>query len=242
MDLIYCRGGTKQHTDIVLDHGWLYGIRSDYTPYHDSIAFLDINFEAGKLAWPAHEQRAQELKPTLTMIPDWFAEYTFDELFAMHQRLSDAGLSTLWTPKQHGIIDQIPDSAVLGVSVPTPQYAGFLPRPAEAAGRRLHMLGGEPDAVRYLRDVVYRDAVTVSADMSSFVRMAFVGRYWCDDAETWIQTANDYSNDDLIAMSAQNIIRYMAKPHVKFNFRRMPLRRIFWSLHDVSVQQLELAI
>lgn len=240
MELIFCRGGTKEHTPIVLGAGWRYGLRSDYVAYHDDVFFLDINYQKGREAWHAHEQRALELHPTLTMIPDWEKQYSYDELYAMHKRLNSAGLQTMWIPKQEHIVSRIPADSIVGISVPT-RHGAFLPAPKEVIGRKLHLLGGDPDALRYLIDVVYPQSEVYSIDTSYFVGMAFNGRYWSANDGKWIQTKNQYSNKKLIERSANNIRDYLHAQTVQaFNMRRKPIRRIWNWIHGVKTNQLEL--
>lgn len=243
MELIYCRGGDKQYTKTVLDMGWSYGLRSDYVSYADDVMFLDIHYQLGRSAWSHHIERALELRPKLTMIPDWESEYTHAELFALHEQLANAGLQTMWTPKQHGIVEQIPDESVIGVSVPT-RHGSFLPCADAVAGKRLHMLGGDPDAIRYLMDKVYFDSVIYSIDTSYFVRKAFNGQYWSSTLGKWIQLRNnEFSNADLIILSAIGIKEYLLADTVpEFNMSRAPIKRIWNTLNDVNTIQLELAI
>ena len=238
--LIFCRGGTKRHTPLVLSCGWLYGLRSDATMYHDNVAFLDIHYQKGRSAWEQHIERALILRPDLTMIPDFEEQYTFEELYCLHDRLSQAGLKTMWTPKHHKITRDIPPESVIGVSVPT-EHGSFVPKPKDVIGRKLHLLGGEPDAMRYLIDNVYQESEVNSVDMSSFVRKAFKGQYWSRSGY-WVQTHKQFSNEQLIVMSALAIRDYMSYSKVKFNMKRKPILRIWQALNGVKTNQLELVI
>jgi hypothetical protein len=237
MDIIYCRGGDKQYKDVTR-FGWHYGIRSDTVAYSD-VYFLDFDFEQRFNAayWKKHEARAYELRPALTMIPDWFEDISYDDLLALHNRLSSAGLQTMWTPKQHGVIDRIPEAAVIGISVPT-TYAGFLPCPAAVRGRKLHLLGGHPDHQKYLIKRVYQQSQVASVDGNVLAREALRGKYWSLDGR-WMQTPrHSWTSRMLRQMSARNIREYLKSAYLKFNPRRIKLIR--WTLLGIAYRQLEL--
>lgn len=241
--IIYCRGGTKDHTPLVLNTGWQYGLRSDYIPYHDDIAFLDIDYEKGKAAWEYHIQRALEWRPELTMIPDFEEQYSYHELERLHMRLTREGLRTMWTPKFHGCVKDLPEEVVVGVSVPT-EHGAFLPRPEDVKGRRLHFLGGDPDAIRYLMDTAYHESIVYSIDTSYFTAQAMkFGKYWSRDGH-WTQTENwTYSNNQLIVLSALSIRDYLLADRVPpFNMRREPILRCWRKLNDIADNQLRLPI
>lgn len=240
--IIYCRGGTKAHTPLVLNTGWQYGMRSDYKPYHDDIAFLDINYQKGKSIWEFHIQRALVLRPALTMIPDWEEQYSYHELAKIHNRLTSDGLRTMWTPKFHSCVKDVPADAVVGVSVPT-KHGAFLPRPEDVSGRRLHFLGGDPDAIRYLMDTVYHQSIAHSIDSSYFTAKAMLGQYWSRGGY-WVQTEpRTYSNNQLIVLSALSIRDYLLADSVPpFNMAREPIKRCWRKLNGVADNQLSLAI
>lgn len=233
MKLFFVRGGTYDYLDVTR-FGWLYGIRSDYTAC-DTVHFLDFNFERRYdfAYWQRHEQRALELRPMLTMIPDWFADTSEDWLFGLHERLTNAGLRTMWTPKQHGITHRIPADAVIGVSVPT-SYAGFLPKPQEVIGRELHLLGGHPDHQKYLTHQIYPLSKVVSVDGNALAPQAFLGKYWSQDGK-WIQTHKTWTTRMLRQQSARNIRDYLASNTMHFNKRRM--RLIHMVLMDIAYVQ-----
>lgn len=233
MDLIYCRGGDKTYTDVT-SYGWRYGTRSDYVAY-DTVHFLDFDFDRRyDLAyWQRHEERAYELRPALTMIPDWFADTPEDRLFGLYERLTAAGLRTMWTPKQHGIVHRIPDNAVIGVSVPT-DYAGFLPKPQEVIGRELHLLGGHADHQKYLIDKIYPLSNVVSADGNTLAQQAQWGKYWSLDGK-WTQTHKTWTTRMLRMQSARNIRDYLVSDNPHFNKRRMKL--IHMVLMDIAYMQ-----
>lgn len=223
MRWIFCRGGWRTHLQVVLKAGWEYGFRSDYTPYHDKVAFIDFPFHKGDEAIGRHLTRVMRYKPSLAMVQDWEAHIEYDSLILQHQVITSDG-TAIWTPKQHGVVHRIPSEAVIGVSVPTPEYAGFLPNPKEVGSRPVHLLGGEPDAQRYLMDVYN----VQSLDMNSFVRMAGYGRYWNKDR--WVQTKREFSTGQLIEKSAVGILDYLRGKYPPFyNKRRKALQRI-WSI------------
>ena len=142
IDLIYCAGGNKRFAQIAIEHGFLYGSRSDDKPYFP-VDFVDINYKQGRAAWPNHLAFVREHRPKYAVAPDLMAIEDLGDVLAEAERLAAWAQTVIVVPKVHGIMASIPSEFAIGYSVPT-SYGGTELWIGEFVGRRVHLLGGSP--------------------------------------------------------------------------------------------------
>jgi hypothetical protein len=142
--------------------------------------------------------------------------------------LVDLGVRPMCCPKFTGATYDIPAGVIIAISVPT-DYAGFLPDPAEIAGRELHFLGGHPDQFVLLRQK-YRQSQLMSCDCSAIFQKAQFGAFWSARRNTWRYVKNRFSTHALTRMSARTVHRYMDNPPKLFIRDRARLNRVGFQL------------
>lgn len=221
-DIIACRGGKANVPELLNRCGWLYGTRHDYKP-HAQPYMLDINWE--RYDWSDYIAKVRAWKPTLAMVPDYFASTPKSLLLEQIAEVQEAGaIRVMVCPKFSGAAEDIPDDLLIAVSVPT-AYAGFLPAPSELRGRRLHLLGGHPDAQAAITTKRYTESEVVSVDGNVMFHKAALGSYWSVDTGNWFDVRNQgFPTDDLIALSGNNIRRYLKSPPTLFSPRARILK------------------
>jgi hypothetical protein len=198
---------------------WEYGSRSDCAIY-DWPYFIDINWK--KYNWMNHWLSVKKHQPVMAMVADYLAPSTAKCMSRQVEHISYLGVRPLVCPKFHGAVADIPQNCVVAISVPT-GYAGFLPLPDEVGGRQVHLLGGHPDQIAYLKQV-YRQSEVISVDCSVMFLKAEYGAYWDAARGDWIYTARgSMPTDDLVEQSCLEIARYLSCP---FDRRRANARRI----------------
>lgn len=234
MVICYCRGGDKTALEIWAKTPMKKGLRSDYTPYSNGDEdegwyFLDWDF-ATPTGWPRHEQLARTLQPSLVMIPDYFDRAELPTRQLQDHHIRQLGLTVMWTPKFDGALDDIPEDAVIGISVPT-TYAGYLPPPEQVAGRRLHLLGGHPDHQAYLMREVYYNSVIASVDGNVAGYKAALGQYWSLRRQCWAHAPKHRFDTAVLAVySARQICRYLFGRQSEWQFNPRRLKKIHKAL------------
>jgi hypothetical protein len=198
--------------------GMAYGIRHDYTPYAP-VHMLDFNFKRYERLGPDQKtayfaeylSKVEAYKPALAMVPDYFATTPKTVMLAQADAVKAAGARDVMVcPKWHGAVADIPAWCIVAISVPAESYAGFLPQSHEVIGRRLHLLGGQPDQQLYLTRVRYKQAHVISADGNKLALKAAKGQWWSARQADWIQAPHRrYPTIVLKMASAINIVRYL---------------------------------
>lgn len=218
---IGCRGGDAAAPDLLARCGWLYGTRHDYTPYAQPY-MLDINWEA--YDWADYVSKVAAWKPTLAMVPDYFASTPKSRLLEQIEEVRAAGaVQVMVCPKFLGAVENIPDDVIIAISVPT-DYAGFLPLPQEVEGRRLHLLGGQPDAQAAVMTKRYPKSQVVSIDHNTMFLKAGLGAHWSAAKGDWIDVRGQHTTADLVILSGKNIRQYLAKPPKRFKANERVLK------------------
>ena len=207
MEIIYCRGGSKNAPVVSEQSGMAYGVRHDYTAYA-KVFFVDINWK--RYTWSKYLEKVRALRPVMAMTPDYESPSQRRTLYACIRDLKSAGVERIMVcPKFTGAIAHIPKFCIVALSAPAPTYASFLPDLRECVGRRVHLLGSNPktqiDLIRKLRGV---DADVISVDGNYLSRKAANGSYfkhgrWVDVRGQGVPT------ESLEIESARNILRYL---------------------------------
>ena len=108
--------------------------------------------------------------------------YPLEKILDWAEEVGEYAENVILIPK-YDCIDQIPEKFMLGYSIPTSH--GRTPLPVEAFyGRRVHLLGGSPDAqIQYWSQL--RDEV-VSLDNNYILKMAVFGQAWTPQGRTGV--------------------------------------------------------
>lgn len=152
IDLIFCAGRAADYSRIAHQHGFMLGTRTDYQ-FDESlpIHFADNHYH--NVDWDAHlneiigytERLGHKLK--YATVPDLSNKEVFeaDIIRALEQteKLKPYCEVVYIVPKLTGQIPMIPPEYPLACSVPT-KYGGHLYFLWELAGRKIHLLGGDP--------------------------------------------------------------------------------------------------
>lgn len=223
MIVVYCRGGDKFAPKLCADSGMAYGTRHDYTPYMEPVYMLDINWEAYN--WFDYLSKVERYKPAIAMVPDYEHPHQRGRLMEQIEEVKAAGAgAVMCCPKFLGAVADIPSDCILAISVPT-KYAGFLPDASEVEGRKLHLLGGQPDQQLYIIRKLYQRAQVVSVDGNKLALKAQLGQWWSARRANWVQTApNQYSNQVLMLQSARRIMDYFSNPRSFYRWTRPVLK------------------
>lgn len=200
MKLIFCAGNNKQHAEIAIKHGWLYGIRHDHVAYFKP-HFIDINWK--HYDWNEYLEIIRKHRPEMAMVPD-YEKPDKEGLLEKIAQMKEAGANdVLVCPKFVGAVDDIPDWCIVAISVPS-SYAGFLPNPERMTGRKVHFLGGTPTAqMEMYRKYTAYGATVLSIDCNSFLKASHNGTYW--EAGKWRNEGKRIDNIEAFTMSINNI-------------------------------------
>ena len=203
-DVIYCAGGNKRLAAIARDAGMLYGTRHDDTPAFKPY-MMDINWK--RYDWRDYLRKVEEWRPVMAMVPDYETPEHRGRMVAMARQLVERGVERVMVcPKFPGAVDHIPDWCLVAVSVPT-KYAGFLPDPSELRGRRVHLLGGSPQAqMRLTREYTGRGITVSSVDGNSWQGHAQHGVLWVRGRWVTMRPTERLELGEKAAISAMNIM------------------------------------
>jgi hypothetical protein len=206
MKLILVRGGDKTAPIIAKESGWLYGSRNDYSLYSEEVYMLDIHWT--NYDWPKYIELVKRIKPTVAMVADYEKPSQRAELYRQIRELKPLVQQVMVCPKFDGAIAHIPSFCIIAVSIPT-SYAGFLPAMSELTGRKVHLLGGNPQKqADFIRKANGVKAEIVSLDANYHVRKAGLGQFW--QHGKWNQTrGKQWSNTDLAIVSGRNLKTYL---------------------------------
>ena len=209
MEVVYVRGGDKTAPKVARMSGMSYGTRHDYKAY-DAVYMLDIHWR--DYDWAEYVAILAKHKPVLAMVADYEFPSQRETMLTQVADLRRIAIErVMCCPKFVGAIADIPDDVILALSVPT-VYAGFLPFPGEVGNRKVHLLGGTPDAQAYCIYHKYPRADVVSVDGNALALKAGYGQYWSVRGK-WIQApARRFKTELLMIYSARNIVKYLSKP------------------------------
>lgn len=203
---IHCQGNNRKVPMWANKAGMAYGTR------HDNAArawpfMLDINWK--KVVWPDYLAKVQALRPVMAMAQDYEHPSQRDRMLSQVADLRALGVLRIAVcPKFDGAIADIPADCLVAVSVPS-SYAGFVPQYDELTGRKVHLLGGNPNAQV---DLITRlGGAVVSADYNVHERNAQNGMIF--DYGRWVHRSPiarktaDYDNQ--VPYSGGNIRRHL---------------------------------
>jgi hypothetical protein len=187
IDLIYTSGDNAILASMTQASNWLVGMRSDkYATL--PIEFLDIDYK--KPDFKRHVLMAEQHRPTYAIVPDLDERATSqqDVMRALRQidRLSLYCETVYLVPKLSKQLTLIPLDIPIAYSLPSSngaaQYGVW-----KLAGRRIHLLGGNPhEQMRLYRLAEQYGYQVISADGNMAQKMAFqFGKYW--EASTWMK-------------------------------------------------------
>lgn len=118
MDVIYCAGGGKVLAEIALAEGFLYGARSDdIRPEPRCNGLIDINWK--EYDWVEHVKAVKQHKPKYAVVPDITRIVDYNLAIEYAEEMEDYCGYVIIVPKIPGIIKNIPQKYVIGVSIPT---------------------------------------------------------------------------------------------------------------------------
>lgn len=223
--LIGCRGNDPEAPRLLRLEKWLYGFRSDATAYAKP-HFIDINWE--DYVWSDHLAIVRNWQPEIAMVADYETPDRKKEMLAQVKDIRTAKVQPMVCPKFSGGAADIPTDCIIAVSVPT-AYAGFLPEPAEVAGRELHLLGGHPDQFVLLMRY-YSKSEVISIDCSAIFQKAQFGAFWSAKRNTWRYIKHRFSTHTLIRMSCRTVRRYLNTPPRFFHKQRQRLSAVGFEL------------
>jgi len=170
-------------SSLALNFGWLPGAR--YTNLRDvrkfeRLYFLDIDWK--NYDYLKHLQVAKDTRPMITVARDIVNLDDLDRVLDEALELSNWADRVIVVPKDVRLMpmlpDAIPDTFVLGYSVPT-RYGDTELDPAFFAGRDVHLLGGHPAKQRALANQLR----VISIDCNRFTLDATFGDFF--DGETF---------------------------------------------------------
>jgi len=156
------------------------------------VAFVDNDFKAYDHA--VHLAAVKEYRPKYATVRDvmtkaqcesaGIAYYPLEQILDWASELAQFASNVIVVPK-YDCLDRIPEDRMLGYSVPT-QYGGT-PLPITAfRGRRVHLLGGNPEVqIQYYRAIP--DSV-VSLDNNQMHLRATFGNTWTPDGYIHLQS------------------------------------------------------
>src|SRR5690606_2799107 len=125
----------------------------------------------------------------------------------MARQLVERGVERVMVcPKFPGAVSHIPAWCLVAVSVPT-KYAGFLPSPDELRGRRVHLLGGSPQAqMRMAREYAGQGIVVSSEDGNMPAKVARFGDVWAAGKWREVHIPDGDHMEPVFEMSTANIM------------------------------------
>jgi hypothetical protein len=202
---VLVRGGDKNAPTIAKESGWLYGVRNDYTVYSEDIYMLDIHWT--NYVWADYLELVKKLRPTVAMVADYEQPSQRRKLYRQIRDLKPLVQKVMVCPKFNGAIAHIPSFCMIAVSIPT-SYAGFLPPMEELRGRKLHLLGGNPQKqADFIRKANGAGAKVISLDANYHVRKAGLGQFW--QYGKWVQTrGKQWTNTELAIESGKSLRRF----------------------------------
>lgn len=180
LDLIYCAGDNERLTRIAHEAGFLIGIRSGRTAHGFPVKFVDIEYR--KPNFHKHLLSVRRHWPKYATVLDLSEEVVSAQdvarALAQYEELSYSCEIPLIVPKLPGQIALLPGHIAIGYSVPT-SYGGARYPLWELEGRRVHLLGGSPDAQMEIYKGLSTCAQVMSADGNMAQKMATqFAKFW----------------------------------------------------------------
>jgi hypothetical protein len=222
MNLIYCAGGHRRLMQIAADAGWAIGIRSDKAAYDFPIRFVDLHYKAAN--WAKHLTTVYQHRPQFAIVPDLSDREVLhaDVARAMrqHDQLARYCEIPLIVPKMPGQIAMLPAHVAIAYSIPT-SYGGARFGLHEMAGRRVHLLGGNPRQQQEIaRWIPAYGAEVISADGNMSQKASQLASYW---DRGW----HDHSRKNR---------KGTAEPDLMYECFEMSLRNILaeWQMKEVA--------
>lgn len=210
MKYILCRGGNKLVPIIATRADWLFGSRHDYyLPCNALVHMLDVNWK--KYVWAKVIERIKLWNPVMALVPDFEKPEQRNEIWERIEEYDGLGVQEiLICPKYENALLELPNhpKIVIAISVPAPDYAGYIPPLEQIKGKRIHLLGGNPKRqADMIRKVNGAGGIMSSLDANGFVREARRGKFW--QHGRWVQL-RDRKHDslDLAVDSAINMKKY----------------------------------
>lgn len=203
---IHCQGNNRKVPAWANRAGMAYGTRHDNTPRAWPY-MLDINWK--KVVWPEYLTKVRLLRPVMAMAQDYEHPDQRERMLAQVADLRALGVLRIGViPKFGGAVADIPPDCIVAVSVPS-SYAGFVPEMSELAERKIHLLGGNPQAQA---DLITRlGGAVISTDYNVHERNAQNGMIF--DYGRWVirsalgTQTEDY--DHVVPHSGANIRKHL---------------------------------
>ncbi len=220
---ILVRGGRRGMAALARAIGAAYGTRHDVAA--DGWPFmLDVHWQRLKERpgeWQRVLRAVETYHPVAVMTQDWEEDVSADTIHAQVADLRARGvLRIMICPKREGILPLIPMDCIVAVSVPS-AYAGYLPKPSELAGRRVHLLGGTPQRQKeLLLKYAGHGARVISFDGNSFVGAASKGTVYADGR--W-RKAKSFEAVDIAAASLYSGQQVRRELERAARYAQMPL-------------------
>lgn len=197
-------GGNKQAPDWARLSGMAYGVQNEDSanawPF-----MLDIHWK--RYNWQAYMKLVHTYHPVMAMAADYEYPSQRRELYYQIRALKEAGvLRVMVCPKFNGAVKHIPSWCIIAVSVPS-QYAGFLPDDLhEYTGRKVHLLGGTPQAqIDLITKLHGVGASVISLDGNSHETAAKKGSHF--ESGRWQRKARQTADyEHTIITSGKNIV------------------------------------
>lgn len=222
IEIIYAAGGNSELSVIAYEEGWRVGTRSDKWHAPLPITFLDIDYKSKNMEklFEQHLARAAKERPFIATVPDLSDKVVDDRDIsrAVNQaiRLADYCRTVLVVPKLTGQIEMLPPGLAIGYSIPT-SYGGAQYPIWELAGRRVHLLGGNPHEQIKLYRYISAIGKVISVDGNFAQKMALeYCMYWTQSGRVggqwhrWPVVSRDQQYP-CFRLSCQNILKAWQK-------------------------------
>lgn len=172
-ELIFCADGNPRAAMLAMAAGYRYGARLPSTVYAPPY-FADQDWRSPDRA--AYMAALAIHRPAMATVLDWEREEQWPEVLSWAEEAAGHVGAVVVIPKIPGTIPDVPvevggKPVVIGYSVPSRYGATSVPL-WELRGRRLHLLGGSPQAQMRLWDYLGGVAEVVSADGNMLLKMA----------------------------------------------------------------------
>lgn len=207
--LMFVAGGNQVFPNVARAAGWAYGANQSDKPYAYPLQ-VDLEFKGNwrTFAWGDYMRSIMRWRPVSAMTFDYFEPDQLGTMLRQVDNLRAAGvLRPMVCPKFNGAVKDIPQDCIVALSVPAPDYAGWLPADLhEVAGRKIHLLGGTPqkwgDLIPKLRAV---GGQVVSIDGNSMESASSTGSHWQD--WRWVNMGKKADRWEAMVVSGRNIAR-----------------------------------
>lgn len=201
---VIVRGGDGVLTpEVVRRTGVAYGLREDYASYMQPVYMVDFDWRRAvtPARWRRYLDILRDLKPYAAMVPDYESPAQYRQLMNQIADVRPLVKEVMVCPKFEHAPSHIPRDIRMAISVPS-EHAGYLPKPEELAGRKLHLLGGHIDQWLYLKSY-YNDAQIVSGDTATPIHQAHAfGKYWSHGQRGYVEMRNEFFDTEALAITS----------------------------------------